>query len=147
MAFQLHQLIVNSPHSQNTKAQLNSRVRVIIAQQMMTFINLNLLAGIEIGQRRVLEMSDGLAEMSHGQLEIIHRGIIGFQLGSVTRLDSGHFFGQVSGVPVGVQRQNDRLQQIAGHLGPQLGDGPMVKESDVHNVGQQMVGLVQGMLH
>jgi hypothetical protein len=28
-----------------------------------------------------------------------------------------------------------------------LGDGPMVKESDVHNVGQQMVGLVQGMLH
>ena len=53
MPFQLHQLIVNLPYSQN-------------------------VVRIEIGQCIILEMPSDFYKMNNGLLEIIHRRVIGF---------------------------------------------------------------------
>jgi hypothetical protein len=56
-------------------------------------------------------------------------------------------FIQVSGVPIEIHGQNVSFEQMACHFGPKLSDGPMMKESNIQNVGQQMMRLVERVLH
>lgn len=71
---------------------------------------------------------------------------IGLKPVAVSRLNNIERFSQVDGVPLEIHGQHDGLGQVSRHLGPQLGDGPVEQEAFVHDLGEQIVRLVERVL-